>query len=156
MHTIVVNHGGSDDARARRIGRRAIHHSTADRRSGEQQTAPARASRALDVLVVDPRAADLPFVERFLASRGHAVINAANGDAALRLAAQSTFDAVVCDADLALDGGAPSSTCCAASTGCAHARFVLSASIRRRRSTTASPTSRRPYDVEELRRLIEG
>src|SRR5262249_59864332 len=72
-----------------------------------QPAAPARASRPLDVLVVDPHTADLPFVERFLASRGHAVINAATGEAALRLASQSRFDAVVCDADLAGAGGGP-------------------------------------------------
>ena len=55
------------------------------------------------------------------------MINAATGEAALRLASQSRFDAVVCDADLAVAGGVPIVDELRASSGCAHARFVLSA-----------------------------
>ena len=54
----------------------------------------AQAPRPLDVLVVDPGATDLMFVERFLTLRGHAVINAASGELAVRLAQQTSFDAV--------------------------------------------------------------
>src|SRR4030095_12428734 len=66
-----------------------------------------QASRPLDVLVVDPGASDLVFVERFLTARGHAVINAGSGDLALRLAAQTSFDPVVCDARLIGRDGRP-------------------------------------------------
>lgn len=156
VHTIVVNHGGSVTLERGALGGARFIIRLPTVAAAEQPTAPARASRALDVLVVDPRAADLPFVERFLASRGHAVINAANGDAALRLAAQSTFDAVVCDAELALDGGAPIVDVLRASTGCAHARFVLSAEHSPPALDDGVTYVARPYDVEELRRLIEG
>ncbi len=156
VHTIVVDHGGSVSLDRGALGgaRFIVRLPTLEmRNAAEPQT---RASRPLDVLVVDPRAADLPFVERFLASRGHAVINAGDADAAARLAAQSTFDAVLCDAELAIGGGAPIVNALRASPGCARARFVV--------STERSPASVdegvtyvvRPYDVEELRRLIEG
>ena len=66
-----------------------------------------QAPRPLDVLVVDPGASDLVFVERFFTARGHAVINAGSGELALRLGEQTTFDAVVCDARLLSRDGTP-------------------------------------------------
>src|SRR6185436_5055578 len=100
VHGIVEDHGGAisietaPGSGARFVIRLPIG-------TDSQTTAPTgQASRPLDVLVVDPGAADLLFVERFLTSRGHAVINAGSGELALRLAATATFDAVVCDARL--------------------------------------------------------
>jgi signal transduction histidine kinase len=156
VHTIVVDHGGSVSLERGALGgaRFVVRLPTAA--ATEQPAVPSRASRPLDVLVVDPRAADLPFVERFLASRGHAVINAATGEAALRLASQSRFDAVVCDADLAVAGGAPIVDELRASSGCAHARFVLSAERSPAAIDDGVAYVVRPYDVDELRRLIEG
>jgi PAS domain S-box-containing protein len=156
VHTIVVDHGGTVSLERGTLGGARFVVRLPMLAAGEQPPAPARASRPLDVLVVDPRAADLPFVERFLASRGHAVINAVTGDAALRLASHSTFDAVVCDADLALGDGPLLVDALRSSSGCAHARFVLSAE--RAPGTIEHGTAYivRPYDVEELRRLIEG
>jgi CheY-like chemotaxis protein len=84
------------------------------------------------------------------------VINAASGEAALRLASQSTFDAVVCDADLAIADGAAVVDGLRASSGCAHARFVLSADHSPSPIDDGVNYVARPYDVEELRRLIEG
>jgi PAS domain S-box-containing protein len=156
VHTIVADHGGSvslergTSSGARFVVRLPTVAAT------EQPAAPARASRPLDVLVVDPRSADLPFVERFLASRGHAVINAATGEAALRLASQGRFDAVVCDADLAVAGGVPIVDELRASSGCSHARFVLSAERSPPALDDGVAYVMRPYDVDELRRLIEG
>jgi two-component system, cell cycle sensor histidine kinase and response regulator CckA len=120
-----------------------------------------QASRPLDVLVVDPGASDLLFVERFLTARGHAVINAGSGDLALRLAAQTTFDAVVCDARLLGRDGSPIAATLRATHGCAAARFVLSSagpidSDILPPSISGSAIVSRPYDVEALRRLIEG
>jgi CheY-like chemotaxis protein len=120
-----------------------------------------QAPAPLDVLVVDPGATDLMFVERFLTSRGHAVINAGSGELAVRLASQTLFDAVLCDALLLGRDGRSIATTLRDTSGCSDARFVLSA---------ASPLEphqlpamfrnaavvTRPYDVEELRRLIEG
>ncbi|HEX4681691.1 MAG TPA: ATP-binding protein [Gemmatimonadaceae bacterium] len=119
-----------------------------------------QASKALDVLVVDPAASDLLFIERFLTSRGHAVINAANGDLALRLAEQTSFDAVVCDAGLLARDGTPVAALLRTTSGCRHARFVISTE----ESFDEQPLPQldgtmlvaRPYDVEELRRLVEG
>lgn len=156
VHTIVVDHGGSVTLERGALGGARFLIRLPTVASAGQPAEPSRAPRALDVLVVDPQAADLPFVERFLASRGHAVINAANGDAALRLASQSTFDAVVCDAELAVEGGAPIVDVLRASTGCAHARFVLSAEHSPPALDDGVTYVARPYDVEELRRLIEG
>jgi len=98
----------------------------------------AQASRPLDVLVVDADAAEMAFVERFLSARGHAVINAKSPDAALQLAARTTFDAVVCDGGLTSTDGASITASLRALPGCAQARFVG-----------------RPNDIEELRRLVE-
>jgi PAS domain S-box-containing protein len=112
----------------------------------------------LDVLVVDPGSSDLGFVERFLSSRGHAVLDATTAEQALRLAAQSDFDAVLCDADLLSCDGRPLAEVLRASAGCARARFVLATdgALDARSGSTDMRFVHRPYDVEELRRLIEG
>jgi PAS domain S-box-containing protein len=121
---------------------------------------PGQASRPLDVLVVDPGASDLVFIERFLTSRGHAVINAGSGELALRLANQGSFDAVVCDARLLGRDGKPVAASLRAAPACLDARFVLS--VQSLDDEHLSPpvaganVVARPYDVEELRRLIEG
>jgi len=121
----------------------------------------AHATRPLDVLVVDPGASDLAFVERFLTTRGHAVINAGSADLALRLATHAMFDAILCDARLVGRDGTSVATALRATTGGAGARFVLSAtspveSHELHASMVGAAVVTRPYDVEELRRLIEG
>ncbi len=156
VHTIVVDHGGSVSLDRGTLGGARFIVRLPTVASSEQADPPARAPRPLDVLVVDPRAADLPFVERFLASRGHAVINAASPEAALRLAAQSTFDAVVCDAELTIAGGVPIADVLRAAPGCTHARFVVSTEKCPPAVDDGVTYVVRPYDVEELRRLIEG
>jgi len=161
VHAIISDHGGT-----------VVVESTAEtgarfivRLPVATQVAPVqpagRASRSLDVLVVDPGASDLLFVERFLTARGHAVVNAGSGDLALRLAAQTTFDAVLCDVRLVSRDGTPIAVALRSTEGCASARFVLSTleplDGRMIPATTdGSPLVARPYDVEELRRLIEG
>lgn len=173
VHAIVVDHGGSitlesaapvdrapDIGGARTSGARFVIRLPIAREP--LVSAPlSHASRPLDVLVVDPGASDLLFVERFLTSRGHAVINAGTGDLALRLANQTTFDAVLCDARLLARDGSTLATALRATSGGAGARFVLSSATPiDTRQLAASMRSAalvtRPYDVEELRRLIEG
>lgn len=156
VHSIVVDHGGSVSLEKGALGGARFVIRLPTVAAGDTAGPPARASRPLDVLVVDPRAADLPFVQRFLTSRGHAVINAETPEAALRLASQSTFDAVLCDADLSLDGDRPIAGALRASSGCAHARFVLSTETTRVPVEEGVTYVMRPYDVEELQRLIEG
>jgi len=153
VHTIIVDHGGSVALERGALGGARFVIRLPTLSATEQPAAPTW--RPLDVLVVDPRAEELPFVERFLASRGHAVINAATGEAALKLASQGRFDAVLCDAELSV-AGMPIVDELRASAGCANARFVVSAE---RDPETLDPGVSyvaRPYDVDELRRLIEG
>jgi len=161
VHGIVVDHGGTISLEdpvehgARFVIRLPV--------ATEAITAPSagQASRPLDVLVVDPGASDLLFVERFLTARGHAVINAGSGDLALRLAGQTSFDAVLCDARLLGRDGTPVAAALRGMTGCAGARFVLSApepieAHKLPATLDGAVLVSRPYDVEELRRLIEG
>ncbi|MEO6443608.1 MAG: ATP-binding protein [Gemmatimonadaceae bacterium] len=55
------------------------------------------ASRPLDVLVIDDEAVIRGLLTRFLSSRGHAVLAAADGEHALRLAENASFDVVISD-----------------------------------------------------------
>lgn len=161
VHSIIVDHGGTISLEAEMLtGARFIVRLPVARES----IIPAQsvqASRPLDVLVVDPGASDLMFIERFLTARGHAVINAGSGELALRLAGQTSFDAVVCDARLVDRDGTPVAASLRAIPGCADARFVLS--VPSALDAPVLPATiegaafvARPYDVEELRRLIEG
>ena len=95
------------------------------------------------------------------ATRNVVAINAGSGELALRLGEQTTFDAVVCDARLLSRDGTPIAGALQRLNGCANARFVLSAPSPL--DSQVLPTTidgatlvARPYDVEELRRLIEG
>ncbi|HEY4218090.1 MAG TPA: ATP-binding protein [Gemmatimonadaceae bacterium] len=161
VHAIVNEHGGSVS-----VGDSPKSGACFEVRLpiAKESTPPASSGQAplpLDVLVVDPGATDLMFVERFLTSRGHAVINAGSGELALRLAAQTSFDAVLCDARLVGRDGIRIATALRALPGCAESRFVLSTSSadagRELTGTMADATIvTRPYDVQELRRLIEG
>ena len=113
------------------------------------------------MLVVDPGASDLLFVERFLTSRGHAVINAGSGELALRLANQTTFDAVVCDARLLGRDGMPVAAALRRTPACVGRAIRFVGAVGRspaccRPTIPGAEVVARPYDVEELRRLIEG
>lgn len=169
VHGIVVNHGGTitleESTRLPELSDTGGPGARFVIRLPAANVAPTpatdQASRPLDVLVVDPGASDLLFVERFLTARGHAVINAGSGDLALRLAGQTSFDAVVCDARLQARDGTPIAAALRATSGCANARFVLSAPSpldpKILPPTIGGATLvARPYDVEELRKLIEG
>jgi PAS domain S-box-containing protein len=161
VHAIVIEHGGSVS-----VGDSAQSGASFEVRLpiAKEPVAPVTAGQApapLDVLVVDPGATDLMFVERFLTSRGHAVINAGSGELAIRLASQTSFDAVLCDARLMGRDGTPIAVTLRDTSGCTDARFVLSSATALephqlpsgfRQATVVT----RPYDVEELRRLIEG
>jgi CheY-like chemotaxis protein len=93
---------------------------------------PERAERPLDILVTVRDDDDLSFIVRFLTSRGHAVLSAADADRALHLAGELQLDAVICDAD-----GSPLERAALAQRG----RRLIEV--------------RRPYDVEEMRRAVE-
>jgi signal transduction histidine kinase len=119
-------------------------------------------SRLLDILVIDDEAAILAFVARYFASRGHAVLTAADGDEALRIARGAAFDVVICDLRMpGLDGFEVIRRLRALPDG-ADARYVITT------GDHASPASRRglatigveaviskPYDITVLRDVVE-
>ncbi|HEY9225344.1 MAG TPA: hypothetical protein VIP11_01775, partial [Gemmatimonadaceae bacterium] len=77
------------------------------------------------------------------------------------LAEQTSFDAVVCDARLLDRDGEPVAAALQRRSGCAGSRFVLSAPTpldvqALAASFVGATLVARPYDVEALRRLIEG
>jgi PAS domain S-box-containing protein len=117
------------------------------------------AARALDVLVVDPDAQSSGFLTAFLGSRGHAAVAAQDLEYATRLANHLTFDAVICDASVA--GGGPVLEQFRTKPGCASARFIITAgdpeSTAKLRVPLPPSTAlvMRPYDLEELRVLLE-
>jgi PAS domain S-box-containing protein len=115
--------------------------------------------RALDVLVVEPDAKSLNFLTAFLASRGHAALVAADVDYGVHLAQHLAFDAVICDAGIA--GSSAALAAFRAAAGCAGARFIVVAgnlASTARLPVPLPPAARvvmRPYDLEELRVLLE-
>ena len=129
VHGIVVDHGGTIALEDPADDRRAIR-DPASRGGGIGRACPRPARRRVRSTFSSsiPGASDLMFVERFLTARGHAVINAGSGELALRLARQTTFDAVVCDARLLSRDGTPIAGALQRLSGCGDARFVLSAS----------------------------
>jgi PAS domain S-box-containing protein len=160
-HSIIVDHGGTitlvkpATAGAKFVIQIPIA-SLSDTPNPTEQ-----ALRPLDVLVVESAAEDGAFVERFLTSRGHAVLCAGTPEAAVTLASHTTFDAILCDVQLKLRDGSSVARALRATPGGSRSRMVLSApsdiaiesiggAIENAFATT------RPYDVEELRRLIEG
>ena len=128
-------------------------------------TAPPReqAARALDILVVDDEPGVRKVLARYFASRGHAVVAARDGAEAVKLARQSTFDVVICDLRLpGMDGhevisrirSLPSSVrtrCVILSGGGPAATEAL-----RNDPVVVSAVIEKPYDIEDLRRAVEG
>jgi PAS domain S-box-containing protein len=136
---------------------------------------PCAAGRALDVLVVDSNPDELSFLTNFLTSRGHAALTARDGERAIWLAERMSFDAVIFEASMACGGrenrdeAAGARSCerlgalraLQAQPGCARSRFIVAASgpeTTRRLPLPLPPgvtVVMRPYDVEELRLLLE-
>jgi PAS domain S-box-containing protein len=159
VHSIVTEHGGAISVEnAAGLGARFVIHLPIAK-DATPTISTGHATRPLDVLIVDPGASDLHFVERFLTSRGHAVINASSGELALRLASQTSFDAIVCDARLIGHDGVPVAIAMRGAPGCEHARLLLSTPSDEYQvpfPINDAIVVSRPYDVEVLRRLIEG
>jgi CheY-like chemotaxis protein len=117
------------------------------------------ASRALDVLVVDADRQNSGFLTAFLSSRGHAALTAHDLDYGLRLADHLRFDAVICDSSVAQGNAALEAL--RSASGCAEARFIIAAGDASSTARlpfplpTATSLVMRPYDLEELRVLLE-
>jgi nitrogen-specific signal transduction histidine kinase len=163
VRDIVVDHGGEielDRAPGHLGGARFVVRLPIAPGDAPDNNGSARAARrALDVLVVDPDPKSLNFLTAFLASRGHAALVAADVDDAVHLADHLAFDAVICDAGVAGSGATLGAFRAAA--GCTGARFIVVAG---NAASTAQlllplpPAARiimRPYDLEELRVLLE-
>ena len=171
VHGIVVAHGGSVEVEspressahmgARGTGTRFVVRLPA---VGATQCAavaePRRnAPAARDVLVVDADPQESSFLSNFLTSRGHAPLAATTIGQALRLAEAMTFDAVICEASIA--GSSEILHALRSMSGCASARFVVAASGPETTVRLPVPLPRgatvvmRPYDLEELRLLLE-
>lgn len=117
------------------------------------------ASSALDILVVDSDRQESAFLTNFLTSRGHAALAATDIDEALQLAEAMTFDAVICEASMA--GSSEILHAFRSLSGCASARFVVAAAGPETTARLPLPLPAgaavvmRPYDLEELRLLLE-
>ncbi|HXD50179.1 MAG TPA: histidine kinase dimerization/phospho-acceptor domain-containing protein [Gemmatimonadaceae bacterium] len=113
--------------------------------------------RALDVLVASADAATLARIESFLSSRGHAVITAASSDMALKLAAHTPFDVVVCDEAMLTRQGASLGIALRETRGCVRARFVTTIPRALQPAMPGVESADTPQvDVEALRRVVEG
>jgi PAS domain S-box-containing protein len=163
VRDIVLDHGGEielDRARAPLGGARFIMRLPAVAGDGRSHDATARtASRALDVLVIEPDTKSLNFLTAFLASRGHAALVSSDVDHGMHLAEHLAFDAVICDAGVA--GSSATLSAFRATAGCAGARFIVVAgdvASTARLPVPLPPAARvimRPYDLEELRVVLE-
>ena len=112
---------------------------------------------ALDVLVASANAATLSRVEAFLSSRGHAVITAPSSEMALKLAAHTPFDVVVCDDAMLTRQGASLGIALRETRGCVRARFVTTIPRAVQPPTSgADSANTSQVDVEALRRVVEG
>ena len=163
VRDIVASHGGeitvapaSDDGEGARFIVRlpALPH-----HGGPATEVHETASRALDVLVVDADLQSAGFLTAFLSSRGHAALAAQNIEYALRLSEHLTFDAVICDSSLA--AGKVVLGALRSAAGCADARFIVAAGDAASTARLPFPLPpatalvMRPYDLEELRILLE-
>jgi two-component system, cell cycle sensor histidine kinase and response regulator CckA len=164
VHGIVVEHGGTIAAdRLAARGARFVMRlplPTAQVLTALGCTGGSNVARVLDVLVVDPEPEGLSFLSHFLESRGHAMLAAKDGERATRLAQQMAFDAVICDASF-VGGARDVLRTLRASPNGAAARFIISAAGPETTSHLPMPLPpgvsvvMRPYDVEELRLLLE-
>ena len=165
VRDIVATHGGEismtrpAEARERAGARFIVRLPALCHRTGAVAEPRETASRALDVLVVDADFQSAGFLTAFLSSRGHAALAAQSVEYALRLAEHLTFDAVICDSSLA--AGTAVLGALRSAAGCADARFIVAAGDAASTARLPFPLPpatelvMRPYDLEELRILLE-
>ena len=176
VHGIITAHGGtveavSDagegmhvcvrlpnaDAAAVSITAELTHVAAADDRAGDQAHVP------LDILLVDDEASILGFLKEYLESRGHAVLCASSGEQALRLAELARFDVVVCDLRMPGIGGDEVIQRLRRTPGFERTRFLVStgdnastAAARRIAALHPDAVLSKPYEMEQLRRIVEA
>ena len=175
VHGIITAHGGTveavseagegmhvhvrlpnADAAAISITAELTHVSAADDRAGDQAHVP------LDILLVDDEVSILGFLKEYLESRGHAVLCASSGEQALRLAELARFDVVVCDLRMPGIGGDEVIQRLRRTPGFERTRFLVStgdnastAAARRIAALHPDAVLSKPYEMEQLRRIVE-
>ena len=173
VHSIVVAHGGIIEATSVPDSetRFSVTLPLAPSSARVAPTTPSRASgvparrgvatHPLDILVVDDETTIRALLNRVLMSRGHAVVLAKDGEHALRLAEQGSFDVVISDLRMpGMDGRAlirrlralPSS---------GRTRYLLSTGDATAAASDDDSTSdvavvTKPYDVHMLVDLVEA
>jgi CheY-like chemotaxis protein len=173
VHGIVSAHGGTIDVRSEeRMGTTfsialplapaPLEKARAEEPAGNAHTSTV-GIRPLDVLIVDDEQSLRTLLQRVFSERGHAVVTAADGKQALRLAEQASFDVVVCDLRMpAMDGRDVIQQMRAYPT-CANTRFILcTGDVDSLPSQFTSSTAlvdaivAKPYSVSRLLEIIEG
>ena len=128
-------------------------------------TSPPRelAARQLNILVIDDEPAIRQVLTRYFASRGHAVVSARDGGEAVRLARQSSFDVVICDLHLpGVDGYEVVRRIRSLATGVRTRCIIMSGSApelvasMRDDTVMVAAVLAKPYEIDELRRAVEG
>ncbi|MFN8571493.1 MAG: ATP-binding protein [Gemmatimonadaceae bacterium] len=172
VHGIVAAHGGTIDVRSDPESGTCftitlpLANGTSESADGDLTTtgpATGMAARPLDILIVDDEQSLRTLLKRIFADRGHAVVTAANGAQALRLAEQTSFDVVVCDLRMPTMDGRDVIQHMSALPTCVATRFVLSTGDVTGISAPAGhPAPRidavvaKPYNVSLLVEIVEG
>ena len=175
VHGIVITHGGSVEAESDAGDgmRVSVRFPAADDAAialtAQLSRAPAldelpggQAHVPLDILLVDDEASILGFLKEFLESRGHAVLCAHSGEQALRLAELARFDVVVCDLRMPGLGGDEVIQRLRRMPGFERTRYLIStgdnastSAARRIAALRPDAVLSKPYEMEQLRRVVE-
>ena len=171
VHGIVTSYDGSIEVESdTESGSRFVVSFPADSRAPEPaaevtgNTAPGStpAQRPLDILVVDDEPSIRGVLTRYFAARGHAVVSARDGVEATKLARQSAYDVVICDLRLpGMDGHEVVRKIRSLPTGVRTRCVVMtgggpeSVETLRADPVMVAAVVAKPYDIEELRRIVE-
>ncbi|MGQ0642682.1 MAG: hybrid sensor histidine kinase/response regulator [Gemmatimonadaceae bacterium] len=169
VHGIVTQHGGAIDV-VSTLGSGSHFRVSLPRDSSVQQPSETAAAtpvaedetNPLDILVIDDESAIRALLERAFTSRGHAVMQAADGTQALKVASQMPFDVVICDLRMPGLSGREVVRRMRELPTCRQARFILSTGdstttedLQADQELAVAAVVSKPYDLDSLRRLVE-